>query len=392
MMRDKHHVRRPGRRKLGVFSILAFATSIYMVSTIGVWLGLDQGNDEESSKVRAVLAGFLASLPSPATNYNVPAAAMNKYRPVSCPDIMERLKDEDFYDPNKDMVESPKRHTITDPPFWISLHKEWFDKMRWNSIMKKGEYYETGLTQVVKEILTNSTISPGLVLDAGMNIGWFTLWSRQHGHSVAAFEPNPIMHVRVCESLALNGWDTDASVRIYPYGLANEERVMDLTIGKNPGGSSFHEERLVKAFRKSISVDVVKIDNVAEQEGWLDDVSEGPPIHLMKIDVEGYENFVVLGGTKLIQSGRVSNIIVENSLTDEAHIIPFLDAIYQGGYQVHSLLSVNGDPIDAVNMADLNEEISLIPSRDSAITYDQRKDPSIQYFFTHTTNMWWVKR
>ena len=259
--------------------------------------------------------------------------------------------------------------------------------------MKKGTYYEIGLTNIFKEILNNTkttTSTPGLVLDVGMNIGWFTLWSRTHGHSVAAFEPNPIMHVRVCESLALNSWDTDGSVKIYPYGVANEERVMNLTMGKNPGGSSFYEDRLAKPFRKSIAVDVVKLDTVAEQEGWLD--ASGPPIHLMKIDVEGYENFVVLGGMKVIQSGKVSNIIMENSITDEAQVVSFLNFIYQSGYQVHAFLSVNGDPMSNLQMEDVNRELSLIPSRESTYVYDQSNAPSIRFLADHTLNMWWVKR
>mmetsp|Transcript_37573 Transcript_37573/g.41503 ORF Transcript_37573/g.41503 Transcript_37573/m.41503 type:complete len:384 (+) Transcript_37573:125-1276(+) len=314
-----------------------------------------------------------------------------QYGYVSCPDVIARSKQGDFYDPNKGLIESPKRHTITSPPFWVSLHKQWFDRQRWNSIMIKGTYYETGLTNIFKDILNTTTTSPGLVLDVGMNIGWFTLWSRTHGHSVAAFEPNPIMHVRVCESLALNQWDTDGSVRIYPYGVANEERVMNLTTGKNPGGSSFYEDRLAPKRRKSIAVDVVKLDTVAKQEGWLD--ASGPPIHLMKIDVEGYENFVVLGGMKVIQSGKVSNIIMEQSITDEAQVLSLLNSIYQSGYQVHALLSVDGNlMIPQVKMVDINRELSLIPSRESTYVYDQSNAPYIRYLADHTLNMWWVKR
>ncbi len=317
------------------------------------------------------------------------------YRHISCPDVVAQSKGEDFYDPNKSLNESPKRHTITSPPFWISLHQQWFDKMRWASIMIKGNYYETGLTEVFKSIL-NSTSSPGLVLDVGMNIGWFTLWSRKFNHTVAAFEPNPVMHVRVCESLALNGWDKDDSVRIYPYGVANQEGVMNLTTGNNPGGSSFHEDRLAKKFRKSIPVNVVKIDDVAKQEGWLDDTGLGlgllpMPIHLMKIDVEGYENFVVKGGAALIQSKRVSNIIVENSIMEEAGVVELLNEFYQSGYKVHALLSVNGDDLK-MNAEDVNKEISMIPSRDDSFVYDGSSSPHIHYLYTRVLNMWWVRR
>lgn len=347
-------------------------------------LVVKQGKEDNSfiSSFDSILAASTTStLAAPAINA--------KYRHVSCPDAIANSKHEDFYDPNKGLKESPKRHTITTPPFWISMHTEQFDKMRWVCIMNKGYYYEMGLTKIFKDILT-STTSPGLVLDVGMNIGWFTLWARKHGHSVAAFEPNPVMHVRVCKSLALNGWDKDESVKIYPYGVANEERVMNLTIGRNPGGSSFHEDRLAKKYRASMPVNVVKIDSVAKQEGWLD--VNAPPIHLMKIDIEGYENFAVKGGIALIQSRKAANIIVENSITEEVQGVAFLGDIYQSGYQVHSLLSVNGDPLSRVQIADVNKEISLIPSRDSSFVYDQSRSPAIYYLLSHTLNMWWVKR
>jgi FkbM family methyltransferase len=313
-----------------------------------------------------------------------PAGADAKMLPhASCPSVIAHRKDEDFYDPNKALEESPKRHTITTPPFWISLHIEWFDKMRWVSIMNNGNYYETGLTNIFKEILAN-TESPGLVIDIGMNIGWFTLWSRAHGHKVAAFEPNPVMHVRVCESLALNGWDSDDSVKIFPYGLGNVASTMNLTTGKNPGGSSFLEGRIPEKFRKTLPVKVVRLDTVAEQEGWLD--SNGPQIHLLKLDVEGFENFAFIGGTKLLQSGKISNIIMENSSTEESHVVSLFNLIYQSGYEVKSLLSVNGDPYhnDPATITGVNDAISRIPSGEHG--------KGLDFMVKITNNVWWVKR
>lgn len=95
----------------------------------------------------------------------------NRLESVSCPSQITTRTEGDAWDPNKGMDESPKRFTITDPPFWISLHKKYFDMMRWVSIMDKGNYYETGITDQFHQILGNTT-RPGLVFDIGMNIGW----------------------------------------------------------------------------------------------------------------------------------------------------------------------------------------------------------------------------
>jgi FkbM family methyltransferase len=65
-----------------------------------------------------------------------------------------------------------------------------------------------------------NNVRPPLVLDIGMNIGWFSLYSRAHGHDVASFEPNPTMFLRMCESLEYNNWkDDDGSVTLWNYGL-----------------------------------------------------------------------------------------------------------------------------------------------------------------------------
>ena len=95
-------------------------------------------------------------------------------------------------DPNEGMEDPVKFIEKIKPNFWITLHKQNFDKLRWDSIMKKGYYYEGQITNQFQEILLNKP--KGLVVDVGMNIGWYTLLSRAMGHTVVAFDPNPIMH------------------------------------------------------------------------------------------------------------------------------------------------------------------------------------------------------
>ena len=214
-----------------------------------------------------------------------------------------------------------KRFTITDPPFWISLHNPSFDKMRWVSIKNTGEYYEKGVTATFHKILSaydltkeQQPIAP-LVIDIGMNIGWFSLYSRAHGHDVAAFEPNPVMFLRMCESLEYNKWrdedNSGNSVSLWKYGLGVEKGSFNLTVGNNPGGSSFFEDRLAQKFRKKLRVEVTTLDTVAMSQGWLD-----RKVSLMKVDVEGFEPYVFEGGKRLLREGQVENIFMENSVTD----------------------------------------------------------------------------
>ena len=195
------------------------------------------------------------------------------------------------------------------------------------------------------------------------------------------------MPVRVCESLQLNGWDQDGSVRIFPYGVGSEEKAMNLTTGKNPGGSSFFAERLAKKFRKAIPAKVVRLDDVAIQEGWLEDTA--PPIRLMKVDVEGFEYFSFLGAKRIVSSGKVKNIIMENSITEPLPIVSLLTLIYRNGYKIHALLSVNGDPYhnDERTLAMVNRDLSETVGRTNSTDLGDSN-----FLIKITNNIWWKKR
>ena len=328
----------------------------------------------------------------------------SKYTPIHCEHRLQTRHD--TFDPNHidDTTHSTfSRETITTPSFHIALHKEWFDRMRWNAIMKNGEYYETGLTQRFKEILEKEgTSTKGLVIDIGMNIGWFSLWARAHGHSVAAFEPNPVMHIRVCESLQLNHWDDGSSrttssrsnnaaapfVQIWPYGMGNAESTLNLTTGNNPGGSSFLEDRIAKRFRKTVPVKVVTLDSVAQQEGWV-----STKIDLLKVDVEGFENFVFEGGLHLLNSGRISNVIYENSSEDPMLVVELLDTMTKAHFVVHKILSVHGDDYHPEWLAPLNELLQQRRTNppSSQAQNDNELDDILKFLIRVTCNLWWVQ-
>jgi FkbM family methyltransferase len=306
--------------------------------------------------------------------------------PVSCSERLAGRKS-DKRDPNREFnIESPKKYVnATDPEFWISLHAQNFDMMRWNHIYKNGNYYETGITEQFKEIL-HSRDKKGLVIDVGMNIGWFSVYSRAMGHDVVAFDPNPIMHTRVCESLKLNDWMDDNSVKTFAHGLGEEPASLNITTGKNPGGSSFLEDRLAKRFRKKLEVSVVRLDDVAEQEGWI--INE-EPIYLWKMDVEGYEYHVFRGATKLLQSGKVENIVLENSNKDLRQVIDMYAAIYSAGYEIHLISDVQAKPYHVEMIPGMNKEFQGIsPGADES----QAGENIIFLSTVAACNIWWKKR
>ena len=307
----------------------------------------------------------------------------NAIEPISCSERLANRK-HDVTDPNKEYDESPKKYVnATDPQFWISLHDRHFDKMRW-PIYNGHQFYEVGVTDQFKAIL-HSRERKGLVIDVGMNIGWFTVYSRAMGHKVVGFDPNPIMHTRVCESLQLNGWLEDSSVKTWGYGLGEAAAVLNITTGQNPGGSSFFEERLAKRLRKKLQVPVARLDDVAEQQGWI---TNEEPIYLWKLDVEGYEYHVLEGAQKLLHSKKVENILMENANKDLRQVVDMYATIYHAGFEVQRISDRNGQIYHEEMVPKLNKQFQEIsPEEDlSGVGED------IQVLAKLTCNLWWKRR
>ena len=272
-----------------------------------------------------------------------------RYQPISCDDLQRYNKTQDIHVQNN--YSNHKKLTVTNTTFWISIHDKNVDFVRW-PIMKNGYYYETGVTDMFEQILNHHSSSPSaLVLDVGMNIGWFSLWSAALGHPVYAFEPNIINWFRQCESLELNGWNGQhPRVSIFPYGAGDEQDILlELTWGDNPGGASFDSIRKTNFSTTALSI---RLDDFAIDQGWITtsgsrrSSSSVQGIGLLKVDVEGFEPQVLLGAKKLIQSGMVENVLMEfvtrryKKETDKAERA--IELLIQSGYMLQAVGNTKG--------------------------------------------------
>ncbi|HEX6389188.1 MAG TPA: FkbM family methyltransferase, partial [Solirubrobacteraceae bacterium] len=153
-------------------------------------------------------------------------------------------------------------------------------------------------------------IDPGeLVVDVGANIGYLTSLAAARAGSdgtVLAFEPHP----RVFELLQANisAWQGRPGVAtIEPHQTALSDR--DGTAELNAGSSFEANMGLARLDEGHASADDVLVSVTVEQ---LDDVIGERQIGLLKIDVEGHEPEVLRGARRLLESGRVRDIIFED--------------------------------------------------------------------------------
>ncbi len=56
---------------------------------------------------------------------------------------------------------------------------------------------------------------------------------------------------------------------------------------------------------------------------------------------KGFENYVFEGGKTLIYNGNVDNILMENSITNITIVGGMVDMLYDAGYRIAEIRSVN---------------------------------------------------
>jgi FkbM family methyltransferase len=157
------------------------------------------------------------------------------------------------------------------------------------SINKSYEPYETKLF--------SENIRPGdTVVDIGANIGYYTiLASKTVGAAgkVYAFEPDPdnfkLLQKNVLENKCTN-------VIIEPKAVSDKNGTIKLFVSKSNAG----DHRSYDNGDKRIPIDVAAVS--------LDTYFKGTRINVIKMDVQGYEPYVLDGAAKLI-SGQKSLIL-----------------------------------------------------------------------------------
>jgi FkbM family methyltransferase len=268
----------------------------------------------------------------------------SKSETVDCPALLQEVRNGHRWDPNQGRIYA--RFTKLHPQFWISLHTFDYDKVRFGTL-HWGKYYEKQLSKAFTEVLEQEP--SGIVVDVGGNIGWFSILSAALGHDVYTFEPNPTNVLRLCESICLNGWITCPTVGFLYSGDSNPHGTISIhTLGlkdeagsfwleQNPFGFSTGAGKLVtKASNQSASIEakVVTLDQIADQLGWHGDIAA------LKVDVEGLEHEVIMGGTKLLASKRIKNVFTEGNVGEYHLRVKFLDLarhLVGQGYVLHKL-------------------------------------------------------
>lgn len=180
---------------------------------------------------------------------------------------------------------------------------------------------------LVSEVLWRLTDPDDSSADIGANIGYMTALLSNHARlgKVWAFEPHPEVFAELEHNLALNGGvgraatiATNAAVSdcsgalmlVSPEGFAHNRGLSNVTADTSDGGQACRAIQLDEVFPGNQRLGIVKID------------------------VEGHERNVLVGGARLFGEGRVRDCLLESHDVYPNAVTEFLEG---AGYSVFGL-------------------------------------------------------
>jgi len=217
--------------------------------------------------------------------------------------------------------------------------------------------YERYVLDLYKQIL-----KPGMtVVDIGANIGIFSILGAKvvgTTGTIICFEPEPGNFELLKENILINN-----VVNVRPENLAvgAEKAVLKLQIERNSIGTHSILNRADKGIEREVSVNVVSIDDYVKRLKH--------PIDVMKIDVEGYEPYVLMGGRCVIE--KVQYLFFEYIKSDiEASIriddfldllssFPFIYGIDEKRHSIRRFTLDDFQHVKYINILASKTEVSL---------------------------------
>ncbi len=155
--------------------------------------------------------------------------------------------------------------------------------------------------------LLKKVLKPGMTfVDIGANIGLFSvIGAKAVGKKGKAycFEPEPGNYQLLKENLILN---KVTNAVLEPLAVGAKKATMQLQIEKNSIGTHSLLQRQTKSIERQVEVKVIKLDDYF--------TSKHDTVDVLKIDVEGYEPFVLKGAENVLK--QVQYLFFEYSKAD----------------------------------------------------------------------------
>jgi len=180
--------------------------------------------------------------------------------------------------------------------FGLRMVLDLSDLIQRNIYLGSGERQETSLLR--------SYLRPGMTfVDVGANVGYYSALasSAVRDGRVIAFEPNPYASERLAAWIKRNGVQ---NVTVCPVALGALAGSAAIYIGNETNRTS----SMAGGAGPGTQISVRTLDDEMERLGVT-------RIHVLKIDVDGYESQVLAGASRLFAERRIGAILCEFSRT-----------------------------------------------------------------------------
>lgn len=172
--------------------------------------------------------------------------------------------------------------------------------------------YDDQLIALLRDIVDPAKV----FLDVGANIGFYSVALGQHlrthdrGGKVVSFEPLRANYDRLVANLTVNG--LAGIVSAYPLGLSNARGEATITLredfaaGAGTGNASIAvDDRFDAGFVRQ-TIQLVSLDE------WWPEAGPFGPVDLVKIDIEGHEDYFLEGARRLLAEQRPTLLMEVN--------------------------------------------------------------------------------
>lgn len=136
--------------------------------------------------------------------------------------------------------------------------------------------------------------SKDVFVDVGANVGHFTLLAAKNEAKVFAFEPVKNTFKKLEKNIELN--NLQDNVVLYNVGVGNKNEILNFVTNKDVMNSV-----AIEVNSKSEQIQVVR----------LNDQLKGINPTMLKIDVEGYEWFVLEGANEILSNDSLKYVLIE---------------------------------------------------------------------------------
>jgi len=148
------------------------------------------------------------------------------------------------------------------------------------------------------------------IIDAGSNIGGFSLFAVKNGaKKVYAFEPILLSSEIIKKNAILNG--CEKNIIVYPIALGDTSGSIKMITDGVPGDVC-----------ASIILDRPGANTVDVKIDTLDSFAKNIKFNFIKMDVEGFENNILIGGKETIKKNKPMMVICSYHKKDDMTVLP----------------------------------------------------------------------